>query len=336
MKITVLDDWQDTIRTLPCFAKVRGHDVTVWNDHTKDVDVLAARLKDTEAVTLLRERTPIRAALLERLDTLRIISQVSVYPHVDVEACTRRGVILSSLTGPGRPSYATAELTWGLVIAAFRRIPQEMAALKAGKWQAFPVGIGLRGKTLGIYGYGRIGAVVAGYGKAFGMNVLVWGREASLAKAREDGYPVAASKEALFEQADVVSLHLRLVDGTRGIVTVADLARMKPTALLVNTSRAGLVAPGALEAALRAGRPGMAAVDVYEEEPVLGGRHPLLAMDNVVCAPHLGYVEGAGLERMFSTIFDQILVYVSGMPINVVNPEVLNAPRGGTRPASAS
>jgi len=335
MKITILDDWQDTIRTLPCFAKVRSHDVTVWNDHTKDVDVLAARLKGTEALTLLRERTPVRAALLERLDTLRIISQVSVYPHVDVEACTRRGVIVSSLTGPGRPSYATAELTWGLVIAAFRRIPQEMAALKAGKWQAFPVGIGLRGKTLGIYGYGRIGAVVAGYGKAFGMNVLVWGREASLAKVREDGYPVAASKEALFEQSDVVSLHLRLVDGTRGIVTAADLARMKPTALLVNTSRAGLVAPGALEAALRAGRPGMAAVDVYEEEPVLGGRHPLLAMDNVVCAPHLGYVEGAGLEHMFSTIFDQILAYASGTPINVVNPEVLNAPRGGTRPASA-
>ncbi len=335
MKITILDDWQDTIRTLPCFAKVRGHDVTVWNDHTKDVDVLAARLKDTEALTLLRERTPIRAALLERLDALRIISQVSVYPHVDVEACTRRGVILSSLTGPGRPSYATAELTWGLVIAAFRRIPQEMAALKAGKWQAFPVGIGLRGKTLGIYGYGRIGAVVAGYGKAFGMNVLVWGREASLAKAREDGYAVAPGKEALFEQSDVVSLHLRLVDGTRGIVTATDLARMKPTALLVNTSRAGLVAPGALEAALRAGRPGMAAVDVYEDEPVLGGHHPLLAMDNVVCAPHLGYVEGTGLERMFSTIFDQILASASGKPINVVNPAVLNAPRGGTRPASA-
>ena len=336
MKITILDDWQDTIRTLPCFAKVRGHDVTVWNDHTKDVDVLAARLKDAEALTLLRERTPIRAALLERLDALRIISQVSVYPHVDVEACTRRGVILSSLTGPGRPSFATAELTWGLVIAAFRRIPQEMAALKAGKWQAFPVGIGLRGKTLGIYGYGRIGAVVAGYGKAFGMNVLVWGREASLAKAREDGYAVAASKAALFEQSDVVSLHLRLVDGTRGIVTAADLARMKPTALLVNTSRAGLVAPGALEAALRAGRPGMAAVDVYEEEPVLGGRHPLLAMDNVVCVPHLGYVEGAGLEHMFSTIFDQILAYASGKPINVVNPEVLEGRRGGTRSASAS
>jgi D-3-phosphoglycerate dehydrogenase len=323
MNITILDDWQDTIRSLPCFAKVRAHEVTVWNDHTKDVDELAKRLQDAEAVTLLRERTPIRAPLIERLDKLRIISQVSVYPHIDVEACTRRGIVVCSLTGPGRPSYATAELTWGLVIAAVRRIPQEMAALKAGKWQAYPIGAGLRGKTLGIYGYGRIGAVVAGYGKAFGMNVLAWGREGSLAGARQDGYAVAASKEALFEQSDVLSVHVRLVPGTRGMVTAADLARMKPTALFVNTSRAGLVEPGALENALRVGRPGMAAVDVYEEEPVLGGRHPLLAMDNVVCVPHLGYVERDGLERMFSTIFDQILAYAAGTPINVVNPEAL-------------
>ena len=245
MKITILDDWQDTIRTLPCFAKVAGHDVTIWNDHTKDVDTLAARLKDTEALTLLRERTPIRAPLLERLDRLRLISQVSVYPHIDVEACTRRGVVVSSLTAAAGPSYATAELTWGLVIGALRRIPQEAAALRAGKWQAYPIGTGLRGKTLGIYGYGRIGAVVAGYGAAFGMRILVWGRPTTLDKARADGHPVAASKEALFEESDVLSPHLRLVDGTRGIVTAADLARMKPTALLVNTSRAGLVAPGA-------------------------------------------------------------------------------------------
>ena len=323
MNVHVLDDWQDTIRTLPAFAKVAAHDVTIWNDHTKDVDELARRLKDAEAITLLRERTPIRAPLIERLDTLRIISQVSVYPHIDVEACTRRGIVVCSLTGPGRPSYATAELTWGLVLAAVRRIPQEMAALKAGQWQAYPIGTGLRGKTLGIYGYGRIGAVVAGYGKAFGMNVLAWGREGSLASARQDGYTVAPSKEALFEQSDVLSVHVRLVPGTRGMVTAADLARMKPTALFVNTSRAGLVEPGALEAALRAGRPGMAAVDVYEEEPVLGGLHPLLAMDNVVCVPHLGYVERDGLERMFSTIFDQILAYAAGQPINVVNPEAL-------------
>ncbi len=324
MNVTILDDYQDTIHSLPCYAKMAGHAVTIWNDHTKDVDALAERLRDTEALTLLRERTPIRAALLERLDKLRIISQVSVYPHIDVAACTRRGVIVSSSQNPGRPSYATAELNWGLILAAYRRIPQEMAALKAGQWQtASGVGMGLRGKTLGIYGYGRIGAVVAGYGKAFGMNVLVWSREASLAKAQEDGYVAAASKDALFEQSDVVSLHLRLVDATRGIVTAADLARMKPTALLVNTSRAGLVAPGALEAALRAGRPGMAAVDVFEEEPVPGGAHPLLAMDNVVATPHLGYVERDGLQHMFTTIFDQLLAYANGAPINVVNPEVV-------------
>lgn len=323
MKITILDDWQDTIRTLACFKKVAGHDVTIWTDHTEDVDTLAPRLKDTEALTLLRERTPISAPLIERLDKLRIISQVSVYPHIDVDACTRHGIIVSSFMGAGRPSYATAELNWGLMIAAMRRIPQEMAAMKAGKWQAYRIGVGLRGKTLGIFGYGRIGAVVAGYGKAFGMNLLVWGREGSLERARTDGFALAASKDALFEQSDVLSLHLRLIDATRGIVTAADLARMKPTALLVNTSRAGLIAPGALEAALRAGRPGMAAVDVYEEEPVVGGKHPLLSMDNVVCSPHLGYVEREGLEGMFSTIFDQILAYAAGKPINVVNPDVL-------------
>jgi D-3-phosphoglycerate dehydrogenase len=323
MKIAILDDYQDTIRTLRCFGKVAGHEVTIWNDHTKDVDTLAPRLKDTEVLCLLRERTPIQAPLLDRLDRLRLISQVGVYPHIDVKACTRRGVIVSSSTLPGQPSYATAELNWGLIIAAFRRIPQEMAALKAGTWQGASVGVGLRGKTLGIFGYGKIGAVVAGYGRAFGMPVLVWGRESTLEKARADDHAVASSQAALFEQSDVVSLHLRLVDATRGIVTAADLARMKPTALLVNTSRAGLVVPGALEAALRAGRPGMAAVDVYEDEPVLGARHPLLALDNVVCTPHLGYVERAALENMFATIFDQVLAHAAGTPINVVNPEAL-------------
>src|SRR5436305_9635216 len=325
MNITILDDYQDTIRTLACFEKVAGHHVTIWNDHTKDVDVLARRLKDTEALTLLRERTPIRAPLLERLDKLRLISQVSVYPHIDVEACTRRGVIVSSDMAPGRPSYATAELTWGLIIAALRRVPQEVAALRAGTWQAFPVGTGLRGKTLGIYGYGRIGAVVAGYGTAFGMTVRAGGRETSLARARTDRRAVAPSKEALFAESDVLSLHLRLVDATRSIVTAADLARMKPTALLVNTSRAGLIAPGALEAALRAGRPGMAAVDVYEEEPVLGAKHPLLAMDNVVAVPHLGYVEYGSLSHMFEGIFDNAVAYANGSPVNVQNPEALKA-----------
>ena len=254
MNIAVLDDYQDTIRTLTSFPKIKGHTVTIWKDHTKDVDELAARLKDTEVLALIRERTPIKAPLLELLDKLRLICQVGVVPHIDLEACTQRGVIVSSSTMPGRPSYATAELTWGLIIAAFRRIPQEMAALKAGRWQAYPIGIGLRGKTLGIFGYGKIGAVVAGYGKAFSMNVLAWGRQTTLDKARADGYALAASKEGLFEQSDVVSLHLRLIPETRGIVTAADLARMKPTALIVNTSRAGLIVPGALRRYAPAGR----------------------------------------------------------------------------------
>ena len=319
MNITILDDYHDTVRTLACFGKLAGHKVTVWNDHTKDVDTLAARLQDTEALVLIRERTPIRAPLLERLHKLKIISQRSVYPHIDIDACTRRGVSVSSSMHPGRPSYATAELTWGLIIAAMRQIPQQMAALKAGKWQ-IGVGTGLRGRTLGIFGYGRIGGVVAGYGKAFGMKVIVWGRESSLATARADGYAAARSKEAFFAECDVISLHMRLVDATRGIVTAADLARMKPSALIVNTSRAPLIEPDALVNALRAGRPGMAAVDVYEEEPLLDTSHPLLKLDNVVCTPHLGYVERDSYESQFSEIFDQILAYLAGKPINVVNP----------------
>jgi D-3-phosphoglycerate dehydrogenase len=322
VNITILDDYQDTIRTLDCFKKVAHHQVTVWNDHTKDTGALAERLKDTDALTLLRERTPIRAPLLDRLDKLRIISQVSSYPHIDVDACTRRGVIVSSDTA-GHVSYATAELTWGLVIASVRRIPQEMASLKSGGWQTSTVGLRLRGKTLGIYGYGRVGGLVAGYGRAFGMNVWVWGRETTIAKARAGGYAIAASKQQFFAESDVISLHVRLVDETRGMVNAADLARMKPSSLLVNTSRAGLIEPGALESALRAGRPGMAAVDVYEEEPVLDARHPLLAMDNLVATPHLGYVAREDLEAMFGTIFDQILAYEKGAPINVVNPVTL-------------
>jgi D-3-phosphoglycerate dehydrogenase len=223
---------------------------------------------------------------------------------------------------PGKPSYATAELTWGLVIAAMRRIPQEMARLKAGQWQS-SVGTGLRGRTLGILGFGRIGGAVAGYGRAFGMNVVAWGREGSLQRARSEGYAAAPTREAFFEQCDVISLHVRLTPDTRGLVTAEDLARMKPTALIVNTSRAGLIAPGALVEALQRGRPGMAAVDVYEEEPVLGANHPLLHMDNVVCTPHLGYVERDGYESAFSSTFDQILAFAAGKPINVVNPDAL-------------
>jgi D-3-phosphoglycerate dehydrogenase len=276
-------------------------------------------------LVLIRERTKIRAPLLERLHNLKLISQRSVYPHIDIEACTRLGVIVSSSQHPGSPSYAAAELTWGLVLAAMRQIPQQMAALQAGKWQ-IGVGSTLRGKTLGIYGYGRIGGVVAGYGRAFGMNVLVWARAASLARARADGYSAAPTKDAFFEQCDVISLHMRLVDATRGIVTAADLARMKPTALLVNTSRAPLIAPGALVNALRAGCPGLAAVDVYEDEPVRDPAHPLLTMNNVVCTPHLGYVSRDEYEIQFADIFEQIIAYAAGSPINVVNPQVLAMP----------
>ena len=322
MKITILDDYFDTIRTLPCFAKLGGHEVTIWNDHVQDVDALADRLRDTEALVLIRERTQIRAPLLARLPKLRLISQRSVYPHIDIDACTRQGVIVSSSQHAGTPSYAAAELTWGLVLAAVRQIPQQMAALKAGKWQ-IGVGTTLRCKTLGIYGYGRIGSVVAGYGRAFGMNVLVWAREGSLVRARADGYATAQSKAEFLAACDVVSLHMRLIKETRGIVTAEDLDRMKPTALLVNTSRAQLIAPGALVDALRAGRPGMAAVDVFEEEPLVDTRHPLLTMDNVVCTPHIGYVSRDEYEIQFSDIFDQITAYAAGTPINVVNPDVL-------------
>jgi D-3-phosphoglycerate dehydrogenase / 2-oxoglutarate reductase len=328
MKISILDDYFDTLRTLDCFGKLAGHEVTIWNDHVQDVDALADRLKDAQALVLIRERTQIRAPLLERLDRLGLISQRSVYPHIDIDACTRCGVVVSSSQHAGTPSYAAAELTWGLILAAMRQIPQQMNALKAGRWQ---IGVGntLRGKTLGIFGYGRIGAAVAGYGKAFGMQVLVWAREASRARARADGYATAATKRAFFEACDVVSLHLRLVDATRGVVTADDLACMKPTSLIVNTSRAPLIETGALVDALTAGRPAMAAVDVYESEPLLDPCHPLLLLDNVVCTPHLGYVTRDEYEIQFADIFDQIVAYAAGAPINVVNPEVLRATRPG-------
>jgi len=322
VQISILDDYFDTVRTLKCFTRLAGNDVTIWNDHVQDVDELTKRLRDTEVLVLIRERTQIRGPLLERLPKLKLISQRSVYPHIDIEACTRLGIVVSSSQHTDTPSYAAAELTWGLVLAAARAIPQQMASLKAGHWQ---IGVGhtLRGKTLGVYGYGRIGAVVAGYGKAFGMKVLVWAREKALAQARADGYEAADSKAAFFEQCDVLSLHMRLVDATRGIVTAADLARMKPTAMLVNTSRAPLIEPNALVNALRAGRPGMAAVDVYEKEPLRDTGDPLLTLDNVVCTPHIGYVTQDEYELQFSDIFDQILAYAAGAPINVVNPEAI-------------
>lgn len=322
MNITVLDDYFDTLRGLPCFSKLAGHAVTIWNTHVQDVDALAERLRDTEVLVLIRERTQIRAPLIARLPKLRLISQRSVFPHIDIDACTEHGVIVSSNQHAGSPSYAAAELTWGLILAAMRQIPQQMRALQDGRWQ---IGVGrtLRGRTLGIYGYGRIGAEVAHYGAAFGMKVLIWAREASLQRAREDGWNIAPDKKTFFETCDVLSLHMRLVPATRGIVTADDLIKMKPTALLVNTSRAGLIEPCALERALNAGQPGMAAVDVYEKEPLRDSQDPLLRMPNVVCTPHIGYVTEDEFEIQFSDIFDQIVSYAAGRPIHVVNPEAL-------------
>jgi D-3-phosphoglycerate dehydrogenase len=322
MKISILDDYFDTLRTLPCFQKLKGHEVTVWNDHVQDTDALAARLKDTECLVLIRERTRIQAALLERLPKLKLISQRSVYPHIDVDVCTRLGIIVSSSQHPGMPSYAAAELTWALILAAARQLPQQMAALKAGKWQ-IGVGTTLREKTLGIFGYGRIGATVAGYGKAFGMNVVTWAREESLARARADGYATAHSKAEFFETCDVISLHMRLVPATRHIVKAGDLARMRSDAMLVNTSRAGLLEPGALVAALRAGRPGYAAVDVFDDEPVRDPDLPLLQFEQVVATPHIGYVTREEYETQFIDVFEQIVAFAAGRPINVVNPDVL-------------
>ena len=324
MKISILDDYFDTLRHLPCFKKIAEHDVTIWNDHVQDRDVLAERLKDTEVLVLIRERTQIRADLLERLSNLKIISQRSVYPHIDVDACTRLGIILSSNQHTGTPSFATAELTWGLVLAAMRQIPQQMASLKSGNWQ-MGVGSTLAGRTLGVFGYGRIGRTVANYGRAFGMKILIWASEASRSQAEVDGFNVAKDKAAFFEECDILSLHLRLYDTTRGIVTAEDLARMKSKALLVNTSRAGLIEPKALVKALHAGRPGMAAVDVYENEPQNDINDPLTTMDNVICTPHIGYVTEDEFDVQFSDVFDQIVAYNSGKPIHVINPEVLNS-----------
>ncbi|SDO90952.1 D-2-hydroxyacid dehydrogenase family protein [Afipia sp. GAS231] len=322
MKVSILDDYFDTLRTLDCFKKLAGHDVTIWNDHVQDVDALAERLRDNEALVLIRERTQIRTPLLERLPKLKLISQRSVFPHIDIDTCTRLGIVVSSSQHADTPSFATAEFTWGLVLAGMRAIPQQVANMKAGKWQ-IGVGHSVGGKTLGIYGYGRIGAVVAGYGKAFGMKVLVWAREQALAKARADGYATAASKAEFFEQCDVLSLHMRLVDATRGIVKAEDLARMKPTALLVNTSRAPLIEPNALVNALRAGRPGMAAVDVYEKEPLVDVNDGLLNLPNAICTPHIGYVTRDEYQLQFTDIFDQIVAYAAGTPSNVVNPDVI-------------
>jgi D-3-phosphoglycerate dehydrogenase len=334
VKVTILDDYFDTVPTLDCFQMLAAHDVTVWNDHTSDLDVLSARLRHTEALVLIRERTEIRTALLERLPELRLISQRSVYPHIDIDTCTRLGIVVSSDLHAGSASVAAAELTWALILAAVRQIPQQMASLTAGSWQ-MGVGTSLAGRTLGVYGYGRIGKVVAGYGRAFSMPVLVWARPGSMEAARADGYAVADSRASFFATSDVVTLHLRLVDATRGIVTADDLAAMKPSALLVNTSRAGLIASGALVDALRAGHPGMAAVDVFEHEPLYDTDHPLFSMDNVVCTPHIGYVTRQEWELQFSDIFAQVNAFAAGTPTNVVNTDVLTRRRHQVDPATS-
>ncbi|MBS9403555.1 D-2-hydroxyacid dehydrogenase family protein [Halomonas sp. TRM85114] len=310
MQIVIPDDYQNAVLTLAAFAKLEGHEVRVFHDTVSDLDTLAERFAGAEALVLIRERTSISEDLLARLPELKVISQTGGgIAHIDQAACQRHGVTV--LGGTGSP-HAAAELTWGLVLAAMRHIPEEVANLKAGRWQR-TLGTGLKGRTLGIFGYGKIGRLVAGYGQAFGMQVLVWGRDSTRQRAAEASLEVAESQQALFERADVLSLHLRLNDETLGIVTARHLAAMKPTALLVNTSRAPLIAAGALEMALRHGRPGQAAVDVFEQEPVI--THPLLELPNLLATPHLGYVEKDSYELYFGDAFDNLLAFDAGRPV---------------------
>ena len=323
MKVHILDDWFDTLRTLPCFAMLDGHDVTVWTDHEPDPERLAARVAEAEALVLFRERTAIGAPLLDRLPALRLVSQRSVYPHVDVDACTRNGVLLCSDMHGGSPSYAAAEMTLALILASYRQIPAQVASLKAGDWQA-GVGRTLRGRTLGLYGYGRIAGAVAGYARALGMAVQWWASDAGRARAVADGERVAESREAFFATSDVVSLHVRLKPETRGIVGADDLAAMAPRALLVNTSRSGLVAPGVLEAEIAKGRI-HAAVDVFDSEPLTDPAHPLLTHPNVIATPHVGYVTEDEFDLQFTDIFEQVNAFAAGTPIHAINAEVLSA-----------
>ena len=319
MKVHLLDDWFDTLRTLPSFARLQGHDVTVWNDHVEDIDVLAHRLAEAEALVLFRERTPVTDALLARLPALKLISQRSVYPHVDVPACTRHGVLLCSNMNADGHSVAAAELTWALILACARQLIQQNASIRAGAWQ-MGVGQTVAGRTLGLYGYGRIARAVAGYARAFGMNVTWWASEEGRARAVADGQTVAASREAFFAGSDFVSLHVRLTPATRGAITAADLALMKPSASFINTSRAGLVEPGALLAALQSGRPGRAGIDVFETEPLTDARDPLVHHPGVIATPHIGYVTEDELDMQFADIYDQINAYAAGAPIHMINP----------------
>jgi D-3-phosphoglycerate dehydrogenase len=321
MKIAIIDDYQDAFRKLECSKKLAGHELIAFTDTEKDPAKLAARLEGVEILVLTQQRSKLPRAVIENLPKLKLVSQTGRNAnHIDIAACTEKGIVVSA-GGAGNPN-PTAELAWALILAALRRIPQEVRRMQDGKWQG-SVGTGLFGKTLGIYAYGRIGSLVAQVGKAFGMRVVCWGRDGSTAKARAAGYEVAASREVFFAESDVISLHLPLNDGTRGIVTAEDLARMKPSALIVNTSRAPIIAKDALVAALKAGRPGRAAIDVYEDEPVLNANHPLIGMDNVVCTPHLGYVEESTYEAYYSAAVEQILAFIAGKPINVANPDVL-------------
>jgi len=338
MNIVILDDYQDVVRKLDCAAKLAGYQLKVYNNTVKGLGQLSVRLRDADILVLIRERTAITRQLVEKLPRLKLIAQTGrVGPHIDLAACTARGIAVAE--GTGSP-VAPAELTWTLIMAAMRRLPQYISNLKHGVWQQsglksasmppnFALGSVLRGKTLGIWGYGKIGQLVAGYGRAFGMRVQIWGREASREKAVQDGFEAAPSREAFFESSDVLTLHLRLNDATRGIVTAADLARMKPTSLLVNTSRAELIEPDALLNGLNRGRPGMAAVDVYESEPILQG-HALLRLENCICTPHIGYVEQESYELYFGSAFDNVLNFLRGEPTHIVNPEALRTQRSAS------
>lgn len=331
LRIALLDDTLRLIGSLPSFAMLQDHSTLRVHEHLTDPDELAAHVADADVLVLTRERTPITAALLERLPALQMISQVSDTPHIDLEACTRHGVLVSANRFPGAPHFralhATAELTWALILMANRRLPEEIRSMREGHWHR-STGRSVRGRTLGLFGYGRVATAVAGYGQAFGMRVVVWGSERSRARAQADGLEVCASQAEFFEFSDVLSLHLRLNPGTRHIVTAADLARMKPDSVLVNTSRAGLIAPGALLTALNAGQIGMAAVDVYEDEPVTDPSHPVLGHDRLICTPHIGYVERDSLNDQYAEIYAQIFAWMRGEPIYVVNPAVLDRNRG--------
>ena len=322
MKIAVIDDYQNAFKTLKCYPKLAGHDVVIYTEPETNLEKIAERLKDADAVLLTQQRTAFPRALIEKLPKLKLIGQTGrAASHVDLAACTEKGIVVSA--GGSGNSNATAELTWGLILSALRNLPFEVKQLKEGHWQS-TLGIGVNGKTLGIYAYGKIGSIVAGVGKAFGARVVCWGREGSTGRARAAGFEVAKSRQDFFAECDILSVHLPLNKDTRGIVTRDDLARMKPTALLVNPSRSGLIAKGALEEALKAGRPGRAAVDVYDQEPVLGGEHPLLKMANATCTPHLGYVTRESYEQYYATVVDDILAFAAGKPGNVLNPDVFS------------